>query len=67
MKVLIPAKCGSSPRAKVGIVAVGEASAPGQAHVERPLLLSLRQAVAGSLPSASSAFQPCVAILSKSG
>ena len=35
----MPAKCGSSPRAKVGIDLVGEAVGAGQAHVERPLLL----------------------------
>ena len=36
----MPAKCGSSPRAKVGIDLVGEAVRAGQAHVERPLLLA---------------------------
>ncbi len=36
----MPAKCGSSPRAKVGIDLVGQAIRAGQAHVERPLLLA---------------------------
>ena len=56
----------SRSRAKVGMSRSVMLSAPGRpmssAHCR-----SLRQAVAGSLPSASSAFQPWVAIRSKSG
>ena len=55
----MPAKCGSSPRAKVGIDLVGEAVGAGQTHVERPLLLACASPLPDSLPSASSAFQPC--------
>ena len=44
----MPAKCGSSPRAKVGIDLVGQAFGAGQPHVERPFLL-LAPAVARQL------------------
>src|SRR5712675_314927 len=38
MKVLIPAKCGSSPR-KGRNVAIGQAVRAGQPHIQRPLPL----------------------------
>ena len=54
----MPAKCGSSPRAKVGIDLSVSDSRAGQAHVERPFLLAppavLRQPALGldRLPAA---------------
>src|SRR5712672_4807789 len=62
----MPAKCGSSPREKVGIDLSTMLSAPGS-PMSSAHCCSLRQPDSGSLPSASRAFQPWVASLSKSG
>src|SRR5262249_45296621 len=62
----MPAKCGSSPRAKVGMVLSVRQSAPGS-PMSSAHCCSLRQPASAMRPSASSAFQPWVASLSKSG
>ena len=63
MKVLMPAKCGSSPLAKVGIDLSVMLSAPGR-PMSRAHCTSLCQAPAGSFPSASAARQPWLFSLS---
>ena len=62
----MPAKCGSSPREKVGIDLSVRLSAPGS-PMSSAHCCSLRQPASDSLPSASSAFQPCVAMLVEIG
>ena len=62
----MPAKCGSSPRAKVGIDRSVRLSAPGS-PMSRAQRCSRRQPSSGRRPSASSAFQPCVSAFEKSG
>src|SRR6267142_691661 len=62
----MPAKCGSSPRANVGIVLSVRHSAPGS-PMSSAHFCSLRQPASDNCPSASSAFQPWVARRSKSG
>jgi len=61
-----PAKCGSSPRAKVGIDLSVRHSAPGS-PISSAHFCSLRQPSPGSAPSASTDFQPCEFCRSKSG
>ena len=53
-KVLIPAKCGSSPRENVGIVRSLMESAPGRPY-SRPRAISSCHLVVGSLASAATA------------
>ena len=62
----MPAKCGSSPRAKVGIERSVRLSAPGS-PMSSAHFCSRRQPSSGSRPSASSDFQPCISRALKSG
>ena len=66
MKVLMPAKCGSSPRANVGMSRSTIDLAAGSPS-SRPRATSASQAVVGSVPSLMAARQPLVDGLSGSG
>jgi hypothetical protein len=61
-KVLMPAKCGFSPREKVGIERSSRLSAPGR-PMSRAHFISRFQPSLESFPSACSAFQPWVSSL----
>ena len=62
----MPAKCGSSPRAKVGMERSVRLFAPGS-PMSSAHFCSRRQPSSGNRPSASSDFQPCISRALKSG